>query len=375
MSKIEADKPTIFIAGGGTAGHINPALAIAKQITKSNRYVQIIFCGNKNGPEKNLVEREDFPFIAIEAEPFEYAKPKLFLRAIRAFRNGKKQCLKLFEKYDVKAVVGTGGYVCAPLMAAAKDKSIPRILHEQNAYPGKATRFLSNGAQSVCVSFENTLNSFPRAENVVLTGNPIDQRFFEDRRDEIREHLGMSKHKRYVLVSGGSLGALTINHAITDLVAILKRNPSSTPYAIHLVTGRKYHQEFREKLKPFQDIVQVSEYIYDMPEQMAAADLVIGRAGAGTCAELAALGKPSILIPYPYAKGDHQRKNAEALVSNGAAVLILDQDVTGQLLKQKLDEIFIDESRIQRMAMNAKSLAKEDAAKLIVDEVFKYWRE
>ncbi len=369
MQELDYKKPTILIAGGGTAGHINPALAIAQALVRRRTDWQIIFCGSENGPEKNLVERQGFHFQAISAAPFEFTKPKMLLEAVQAFFRGKKQCSKLMGQYNVFATIGTGGYVAAPLMAAAKALNIPRILHEQNAHPGKATKVMSKGASCVCVSFPNTLESFPRAKKVVLTGNPIDEKFFQDMREDSRQVLGMSKKKRYVLVSGGSLGALTVNLAITDLVTILRRNPSATPYALHLVTGRKYFQEFKDKLRQYSDIVRVSDYIYNMPEEMAAADVVIGRAGAGTCAELAALGKASILIPYPYAKGDHQRKNAEALVSNGAAVLILDQDVSGQMLKQKLDEIFNDEHRLVRMSENARALAQAEAADLIVDEL------
>ena len=161
---------------------------------------------------------------------------------------------------------------------------------------------MSGGVACVCISFENTRSYFKSAKKVLLTGNPIAPEFFEDTRAEARERLGIIGKQRYVLATGGSLGSVTINHATSDLAARLYRNPSSTPYKIHLVTGRKHYSEVKEQLEDYGDYLRLSDYVFDMHDQLAAADLVICRAGAGTCAELAAMGKPSILVPYPHAK-------------------------------------------------------------------------
>lgn len=371
QSQLEKNRNLILIAGGGTAGHVNPALAIGQELRKRYPEIQLLFLGSPTGPEKELVEREGFLFYWIDASPFETRNLSFIYNGFKSLFRGIKQCDELLRKYRVIATVGTGGYVSAPLMQAARKRRVPRILHEQNAYPGKATRVMSKDAEVVCVSLPDTVDNFPLAKRVVLTGNPIAEKFFQNYRKDAREELGIGDKERYVLVSGGSLGALTINNAIVDLVSLLKISPSSTPYKIHLVTGRKYHQEFRDKLKDMSSLVKVSDYIFDMPQEMAAADIVIGRAGAGSIFELSAMGKPSILIPYPHAKGDHQYKNAQSLVKAGAAVLVSDQDVSGERLKNILDDLFLHEDKLSYMAKQASTLAKSDAAAKIVDEIIR----
>lgn len=371
LASLDKNKPVVLFAAGGTAGHINPALSIAFELAKTEPETQIVFCGRSDAIEAELVGRAGFPFYWIEAIPFEYHSAKIFTDAVFAYFRGRRQCLELIDQLPVKAVVGTGGYVCAPLMAAGKTQRLPRLLHEQNAYPGKSTRSMSGGAACVCISFENTRSYFKSAKKVLLTGNPIAPEFFEDTRAEARERLGIIGKQRYVLATGGSLGSVTINHATSDLAARLYRNPSSTPYKIHLVTGRKHYNEVKEQLDDFGDYLRLSDYVFDMHDQLAAADLVICRAGAGTCAELAAMGKPSILVPYPHAKGDHQTKNAAALVDAGAALLVADQDLSGMELRQLLDDLFLNPSKLEAMAAAAKSLAKPEAASAIASEIVK----
>lgn len=371
LKELDPSKPCFVVAAGGTAGHINPALAIADEIRRLSPDTQIVFCGNGDGSENELVRRQGYPFYWIEAEPFEFARVEWIIEAVTAYFRGLKQSKELLGRLNVKAVIGTGGFVSAPVISAAKSKGIRFFLHEQNAFPGKSTRSLSRGAACVFISYENTRGAFSKARRVVLTGNPVAARFFEDRRHEARERLGLSDKQRYVVATGGSLGAVTINYAVSDLTARLRLNPSSTPYHINLITGHRYFKEVYKTMKDYKDILTITEYAYDMPDQIAAADLVICRAGAGTCAELAAMGKPSILIPYPHAKGDHQTKNAAAFVENGAAILIADQDVSGQLLKAKIDEVFLNEDKLQAMGAEARALARPDAANRIACEILR----
>ncbi len=365
---IDPAKPVALFSAGGTSGHINPALAVAQALAKAAPTLQILFLGRHEGLESELIPRAGFPLYYIEAGAFEM-NLRYLVGASRAYLQTRREVKELTKKLDVRVVFGTGGYVSAPVMSAALSRKIPLVLHEQNAYPGKANLSVAKGAASVCISFESTREDFKGAKRVVLSGNPIAEHFFEDRRQEARDKLGVKGKQRYVLATGGSLGASSINRAVSELALLLERNPSSTPYKLHLITGKKHYQEVKEQLPSGQTSVILSDYVYDMPDQMAAADLVICRAGAGTCAELAAMGTASILVPYPYAKGDHQTKNAAALVDAGAAILVADAGLHGQGLRDILEELFQDEKKLAKMAVAAKALAKKDSADIIVREI------
>ena len=372
LSELDPEKETLLIAAGGTAGHINPALAVAAELEAMKPELQLVFCGNIEGPEYNLVTRSGHYFYRVDAGPFEMSSLKFMLRAIGAFFVGRKDSRKIMRALNVTGVFGTGGYVMAPVISMARQRRIKTFLHEQNAYPGKSTRSFAGGADCVFVSYPETQDDFPRAKRVVYTGNPVAAGFFDkDRRSKARRKLGLSEKRRYVVATGGSLGAVTINHAIADLAERLRRNPSSTPYLIHLITGKRYYKEMQAILKDYPDLVKVSEYAYDMPDQLAAADLVICRSGAGTCAELAAMEKAGILVPYPYAKGDHQTKNAAAFVENGAAILIPDQEISGIGLRTTLDELFLQPEKLERMGQAAGELARPDAARHIAREIIR----
>ncbi len=368
LASLDRSKPVAIFAAGGTSGHINPALAVAAALAKASPSLQILFLGRHEGLESELVPRAGFPLFFIEAGAFELDL-RYMLGAARAYFSARRDTIELFTLLDVRVVFGTGGFVSAPVMGAANAKKVPLVIHEQNAFPGKATLSAAKGASCICISFENTREDFKRARKVVLSGNPIDDLFFEDRRQEAREKLGIKGKQRYVLATGGSLGASSINRAVTDLALLLERNPSSTPYKLHLITGKKHYKEVKDQLPQGQTAVILSDYVYDMADQMAAADLVICRAGAGTCAEIAALGTPSILVPYPYAKGDHQTKNAAQLVQAGAAILIPDAQLNGQDLRNRLEDLFQSETKLQKMAQAAKSLSQPDAAAIIVREI------
>lgn len=371
FSALDKQKPVLLFGAGGTAGHINPALAVADQIAEMNPDVQLLFCGNLEGPEYDLVRRRGYLFYRVNAGPFELDSLSFMLRAVKCFFQGRREAKQLMKSFNVKGVLGTGGYVMAPVIAAARRLKIKTFIHEQNAYPGKSTRSFAKNTDCVFISYPGTESYFTKAKKVILTGNPVAASFFEDTRNEAREKLGLSPKRRYVVVTGGSQGARTINSAIVDLAAELRRNPSGTPYFIHLITGKAYYSEVSALCRDSQDILRVSEYAYDMQDQFAAADLIVCRAGAGTCAELAAMGKPSILVPYPYAAGDHQNKNAQVFVDQGAAFVIPDQEISGLSLRNKFDELFLHPEKLEYMGSQAKQLAKPDAAREIAAEILR----
>jgi UDP-N-acetylglucosamine--N-acetylmuramyl-(pentapeptide) pyrophosphoryl-undecaprenol N-acetylglucosamine transferase len=279
--------------------------------------------------------------------------------------------LKVLQGFRPDVVLGTGGYVCGPVVFAANRLGIPVVLHEQNAFPGRANRLLSRKARFVCISFQDSGRNFPKGVETLQTGYPVRSVFFSTDRDESRRALGIPDETPFVLALGGSQGARSINRAVT---AMLKAGPAPSGCRVLLATGDGLFVEASTESEPLKgrtDEFRIVPYLEEPHVAMAAADLIVCRAGAGACAEIAALGKPSVLVPYPFAANDHQTFNARSLTDIGAAVLCADADFDGSALRRFLDEILPDSGRRLRMAASAKRLAREDAADRIVDCLFK----
>lgn len=359
----------IIIAGGGTSGHINPALAIADEIKRAWPDSEMVFCGTAQGLEHEMIPRAGYAFVPIEARGLPTRLSKQTMEAVRSFFRGRKQCRQLIRQFRPDAVVGTGGYVCSPLIAAAAQLRIPALLHEQNAYPGRSNRLLAGRCQAVCISFEGTQRYFRTNAQIVLTGNPVRQDFFQFNRAKAREELGLSQHLQLVLIMGGSLGARTLNQAVLGLKDTNVWNIHLQKYPdtrLVLAAGKQQFETVRNQAADQGSILDVHDYLFNAPLWMAAADLVIGRAGAMTCAELAALGRASILVPYPYAAGDHQMYNARTLSNAGAAVVMEDDACTPDRLASELSSLLGSRERLEEMERAAADLALPDAAGDIV---------
>lgn len=358
-------KPTVIFTGGGTSGHINPAIAIARELVLRRPDIHIIFTGTANGLEADIVPKQGFEFIPITASPF---KRKLSMALVKAFIDlfkGRRESMQLIDDLSPLAVVGTGGYVAGPVLAAAGKRAVPYLIHEQNAFPGQSNRVMAKRAERVCVSYDEAKPYFKQAKSVVLTGNPINQAYFNLDRETARAQLGIPEDELRILVSGGSLGARTLNQT---MIQYLKEHPQF-PGRIKLVSGKTQFNEVQAAAAGIPSSqLEVLDYVYDMPLQMAAADIYICRAGAGTCAEVAALGKPAIMVPYPYATGDHQTHNAKAFSEIGAALLCRNEDFTPDNLEQLLSQLDTAEKR-EAMGERARQLAKPNAARDIVDQL------
>ena len=366
----EEKRPALLIAGGGTGGHIQPALAIADAFHAAHPDIPIHFCGTARGLENDLVPAAGYPFHAVRARGFP-RKPSLELfHAMADHIAGRRACEKLIQEYRPFAVVGTGGYVCGPLVAAARRLRIPVLLHEQNAFPGRANRFLSRHAHTVCISYEGTGRYFPRAGNVVLTGNPVREVFFSTRREEARGILGLGDGERLVLALGGSLGAASINSAILGWCS------GGLPSGVRVVlaAGRRNADETR-RLGAGITGLDVRDYLQDAHIYMAAAEVIVCRAGAITCAEIAALGRPSVLVPYPFAAGDHQTFNARAFEQCGAAVLVPDKEFLSLNARDILESLLDNPARLMEMGQAARALARPDAAARIESELETIYKE
>lgn len=356
--------PRFLIAAGGTSGHINPAMAIAEELRRRRPDADIQFVGTARGLEATLVPAAGYAFNTVAARGFPHKPSKELALAIRDYLAGRRQSRHLIRHLKPDAVIGTGGYVCGPAVAAAASCGVPVILHEQNAFPGRANRFLARKSQLVLVSFPGTEQAFPGSTRVVLTGNPVRAAFFSVTRDAARRKLAIGEGETVLLVLGGSLGARTLNEATLAAAA----EPALAGVRIILACGRQHADAVSAAGAGFANLT-VKAYIDNMQDYMAAADLIVCRAGAITCAEVAALGRPSIMVPYPYAAGDHQTANARGFADRGASLLCADRDFTGPWLIARLQELLPDRGRLARMGAAAAGLARPHAARDIVDQI------
>lgn len=354
-----------ILAGGGTSGHINPALAIADEIVRREPDAQILFCGTARGLESEMVPRAGYAFQEIRARGLPNRPGKEAVKALREILAGRKQCMKLIRDFKPDAVIGTGGYVCSPLISAAARLKVPALLHEQNAYPGRSNRMLAGRCQSVCISFPGTEKYFRTSAPIVLTGNPVREIFFELDRDQARQKLGIDEQEKLVLIMGGSLGAAKLNNAVLGLAEDDKWQAFANARGkikLLLAAGKQHYEVVSQMAEAKKLDCDVREYLFDAHLWMAAADLVVARAGAMTCAELAALGRASVLIPYPYAAGDHQTFNAGALVNAGAAIMQSDELCNSSWLSDTLIDMLSDSEKLSSMGKSAKLLAKPQAS-------------
>lgn len=350
------------LAGGGTSGHINPALAIAEQLRHDHPDAEICFYGTARGLESNLVPRAGFDFIAIRARGLPTRlSPDLF-RALADYAAGYRQCRRLLREFRPNAVIGTGGYVCSPVVAAASSLRIPVLLHEQNAFPGRSNRLMARRSQAICVSFPGTEKRFSTHASITLTGNPVREVFFRQDRQSARTALGLDQNQPVILAIGGSLGARTINQAVLGLDFTTDVLPGGLKPKLILAAGKQHYLAVvASAATEGKTWLDVHEYLFDIHLYMAAANLLICRSGAMTCMELAALGRPAILVPYPFAANDHQTYNARVLADAGAAVLCPDHALQSDWLAAALKDLFHDPERLAGMGQAAAGLARPDA--------------
>ncbi len=357
------------LSGGGTAGHINPAISIAKKILEQEPDSQILFVGTPTGMENRLVEKAGFPIRHIEVQGIKRKFTAENIKAAYLAFTGVGKAKKILKEFRPDVVIGTGGYVSWPVLRAASKMKIPTLIHEQNAFPGLTTRRLSKYVDRVCLSFEASRSYFQGKEKkLVLTGNPVDPQVGKLSRAKCRSELGITAP--FLLSFGGSLGATVINRA---MFYTAKEYSAKKPvFHTHVFGKREYASymdlEKEEQICRFGN-VKFCEYLYDMPRQLTAADLVVCRAGAITLAELAIMEKPAILIPSPNVTDNHQYKNALVYQEAGAAVLMEESDLTEEKLAKKIAELLTSPEKLRTMSKNMKKLAQLGANEAIWQEI------
>ncbi|MVN78040.1 undecaprenyldiphospho-muramoylpentapeptide beta-N-acetylglucosaminyltransferase [Hymenobacter sp. HMF4947] len=355
-----------IISGGGTGGHIFPAVAIANEIRRRLPDAEILFVGANGRMEMTRVPEAGYTIVGLDITGLQRRlTPQNLMFPVRVFRSVRKAG-KLIEQFRPDAVVGVGGYASAPVLLAATSRGIPSLIQEQNSYAGLVNKLLARRVSKICVAYEGMEKFFP-ADRIVLTGNPVRTEIAHGSRAEALKFFNLDPAKKTLLVVGGSLGARTLNLATA---AALPRLPEA---GVQLLwqTGKLYFPEAQRQAAPYAtDNLQALEFIRRMDLAYAVADVVISRAGALSVSELCLTGKASILVPSPNVAEDHQTKNALALVSKGAAVLITDEHAASRLYDEAL-RLLADPERQQQLSQRVQELAHPDATTTIVDELFK----
>lgn len=366
----------ILFAGGGTAGHINPALAIAGYVRAKNPDAEILFVGNKGGMEERLVPKAGFDFAPIKISGFKrQISPKALVenaKTVKRIITSSMESKKIIADFKPDLCVGTGGYVSGPVLRKAAKMGIPIIIHEQNAFPGVTTKMLSKQAKKVMLAIEDAKKYLDKDCNFVVTGNPVRPDILKVNKEDARKELGLD-NRPVVLSFGGSLGARKINESLADVIA---RSGKDGKYQ-HIHAYGQYGKWFPDLVKEKgTDIAECSnldvrEYIDNMPVCMAAADVVVSRAGAITLSEIQAMGKPAILIPSPNVAENHQYHNAMALVNAGAADIIEEKDLTDTIVTEKLDSMLLNADKLKEYSENSRKMAIIDANERIYSVIKK----
>ncbi len=364
----------VLIAAGGTGGHINPALSLAQEIRSRHPDAQILFVGTRDHMEANLVPKAGFDFATIEISGFQrsFSLSSILenLKTLKQLLFVTGQCKKIISGFNPDVAVGFGGYVSGPAIRTAHKMGVKTAIHEQNAFPGKTNIALSAYVDAVMLTSEEAEKHLKCKKAPYITGLPVREEILAADKALAREQLGISSDATVVLSTGGSLGAMAINE---NMIGVLKKFADSGIVFIH--GYGQNGKDMPEKLKAAgvdtegNKNLHVSEYIYDMAKYMAAADLVISRAGASSLAEIQVLGKASYLIPYPYAAENHQYHNAMALVKRDAAMVCQQKELTTEKLCDLISELLSDKEKFIKMGSNARAMAICNAKKQICDIV------
>lgn len=354
----------VIISGGGTGGHIYPAITIARAIADIEP-TEFLYVGSKIGLENTLIPNEGIPFVTIDVRGLERKISFRNLVTLGKTAGSLLRAEQIIHKFKPDVVIGTGGFVCGPVLLAASLSGIPTLVQEQNVIPGVTNTILSRFVKCVALGYEEAADRFKRKDILVYTGNPVRKDILTGTRDHGRALLGLDPDKFTLLVAGGSRGARSINNAMIEVHRYFR---DRRDIQILHVTGDHEYDRVVGQLEGIDGKGRYGEgshiipYLHHMPEALAAADLAVYRAGAVGLAELTVRGLPAILIPYPYAAEDHQRYNAQALVMCGAAKMILDKMLTGRELLEEIVHLKNDPEALKRMARASKSKGRPQAA-------------
>ena len=360
----------IIVSGGGTGGHIFPALSIADAIKSKHPEAKILFVGADNRMEMQRVPDAGYEIVGLPIAGFNRKNLFKNIKVLWLILKSQRLAKKTIKKFAPHAVVGVGGYASGPTLKMAASMNIPTLIQEQNSYAGVTNKILAKSARMICVAYDGMERFFPK-EKIKMTGNPVRKSLIEMRtnRSEAIKTIGLDENKKCVLIVGGSLGARSINEAVLANIEAIRENSD-----IQFIwqTGKLYFEEMKERCaavgKP--ENLTITDFVSNMAAALGAADLVVSRAGAGSISEFALLGKAVILVPSPNVSEDHQTKNAMALVEKEAAIHVPDSRAKEELIKTAVETV-LDEEKIAALEKNVEKLGKPNAAEVIADEVIR----
>lgn len=359
----------VLVSGGGTGGHIFPALSIANEVRRRHPEAKILFVGAQGRMEMEKVPAAGYNIIGLPVSGFDRKHLLRNFKVLARLYKSMGMARKILKDFKPDIAIGVGGYASGPMLKEAQKQGIPTLLQEQNSYAGVTNKLLAAKADKICVAYVGMERFFP-SEKIVLTGNPVRRNLLEcgATQEQARQAMGMDPNRKTILIIGGSLGARTINNAIIDG---LKRIGEAGDVQVIWQTGKIYDQQCREALDAsgVKNVAQMA-FISNMDMAYRAADLVVSRAGASSISELQLLGKAAILVPSPNVAEDHQTKNALALSTRDAAIMVTDADAAAQLVNTMLETV-ADEAKTTSLGTNVLKMALRDAAERIVDEVEK----
>ena len=366
----------VVIAAAGTAGHINPGIAIANKIKEGEKDSKIIFIGTTRGLENDLVPRAGYELKTIDAyglsKKISIDNMKKMYKTLKGFGQAKK----IIQEFKPDIVIGTGGYICGAVITSAHKLNIPTLLHESNAFPGKAVKMLLNKTDLVLVSFKDAIERIKKAKKVIYTGTPVKIKkkdYTINEKLQIIKSLNLSETKPIVLVFGGSQGAKRINDSVIQII----KEKKNKQYQIIWATGPKQYDGIKVELEKDNmninniENAKIVPYIYNMEEVMNVVDVIVSRSGAMTITEIANLGKPSILVPLPNVSHNHQYYNAKALEDVNAARIILDSQMEPDKLQNEIESIISNKDILKQMGENALKIATSDVEDKIYREIKK----
>ena len=373
----------VIFTCGGTAGHVNPALALAGLIRERKPDSEILFVGARRGIEKDLIEAAGWPFRAVEVSSFHRSMRPREIRhnliSLKHFLCSPREARRLLREFPADLVVGTGGYASYPVVQAASKMGIPTAIHESNAIPGLTTRLLEDHAALIMVGFEECRKNYKHPEKVLVTGTPVRGDFFLLTKREAKQKAGMDGGRPLIVSFFGSLGASEMNREMAQFLALESRDGAPF-YHVHgagAIDCRHMNEHLTNAGADLSGTpeLEVREYIRDMNMLMRAADLVICRAGASTISELTALGVPAVIIPSPNVANNHQEANARVLADAGGAVMVLEKDSSGEKLYRLARDILADTPRRKAMGQKMAALGNVDAAERIYAAVMSLCRQ
>jgi len=359
----------IIISGGGTGGHIFPAISIANALKALRSDTEILFVGALGRMEMERVPQAGYKIVGLPICGFDRKHPLKNIKVMFKIWKSQRMAKRIIKEFKPMAAVGVGGYASGPTLNVAAKRGIPCLIQEQNSYAGVTNKLLAKKAQRICVAYEGMERFFP-AEKIMLTGNPVRQDLIESdlTPEEARRQMGLDPNRKTLLIVGGSLGARTLNESVLQHLDEI----AGSSVQVVWQTGKYYSHEIAERLKQTQqpDNLKVMDFISNMSQAYRAADLAVSRAGASSISEFCLIGKPVILVPSPNVAEDHQTKNAMALASRDAAIMVRDADAQETLVPLALKTIQ-DDSRLAVLSQNIKQMALPGSAEIIAREVIK----